>query len=55
MAICDWWAELDAKVIESRQMQKAMRGGGKGSNFSPSEWAAAREKHKAKQAKNGRT
>ena len=52
MPVCDFWAELDAKIEESRRMQEMTDGfksGKSGSNvFSHSEWEEARRKHREK-------
>lgn len=53
LPVADWWVELDAKIVEARQMEEKleeMRGKGKGSGnvFSSAEWAEARRKHAEK-------
>ena len=52
LPVCDFWAELDAKIEESRRMQEMTDGfksGKSGSNvFSHSEWEEARRKHREK-------
>lgn len=55
LPICDFWAELDAKIEESERIKEitANAGGkGNGSNvFSRAEWEAARKKHREKMGK----
>lgn len=56
--MCDFWAELDGKVIEARKLQEMTdgfkSGGGMGKaagGFSKAEWDAARKKHREKMSK----
>lgn len=56
LPVCDFWAELDAKVDEARKMQEMTEDfkagkGGKGNVFSRAEWDAARKKHREKMGK----
>lgn len=55
MPLCDFWAELDAKIEESERIKEitANAGGkGNGSNvFTRAEWEAARKKHREKMGK----
>jgi len=56
MSVWEWWAELDAKIIENRkirEMSGGRKGGGTNTSFAPAAWAAARKRHKEKM--NGRT
>lgn len=52
LPVCDFWAELDNKVVEARKLQEMTDGyksGKSGGNvFSRSEWEAARKKHREK-------
>lgn len=54
LPVADWWAELDGKIAEARQMEdrlEEIRSGnvkGKSNVFSRSEWEAARRKHSEK-------
>lgn len=52
LPVCDWWAELDAHIIEARRLQEKM-GGAKsgGSAFSQAQWDEARRKHREKMGK----
>jgi len=55
LPLCDFWAELDAKIEESERIKETMAGaGGKGNGasvFSREEWDAARKKHREKMNK----
>lgn len=50
LPICDFWAELDSKIEESRKLKEMTAGIGKksGNVFSRDEWEAARRKHAEK-------
>ena len=54
LPVADWWAELDGKIAEARQMEERLdeirigKQGGKGSVFSRDQWEAARRKHAEK-------
>ena len=52
LPVSDWWAELDAHLVEAKQMEERleeMKSGKKsGSAFSKAEWDAARAKHAEK-------
>ena len=50
LPVFDWWAELDAKIIEWRMVDE-IAGGGKtksGGGFSRAEWDKARRLHREK-------
>ena len=48
MPLCDFWAELDAKIDESRKIKEITSGKKSGGGFSQAEWDAARRKHAEK-------
>jgi hypothetical protein len=56
MTVWEWWAELDAKILATREleskMEEARSGKPKGVLFSDAEWNAAREKHAARMRAN---
>jgi hypothetical protein len=60
LPICDFWAELDSKLEEARQIKAMTDGlkggsvGGNGNVFSHAEWEDARRRHREKVA-NDRT
>lgn len=60
LPVADWWAELDAHIVESRMVKEQVeraKGGGKGrSAFTGAEWQEARRKRVERlKAKNDRT
>lgn len=52
LPLCDFWAELDSKIEESRKLREISEGtkASKGSSggFSGADWEAARRKHAEK-------
>ncbi len=51
LPLWDFWAELDAKVIEARKIGELTGKGKSGGGFSQSEWETARRKHREKMGK----
>lgn len=52
LPVADWWVELDAKLVEARQMEERLDQAKTGKSargaFTNAEWDAARKKHAEK-------